>query len=301
MKRLIIASADQLRTVTCSYYQNNDFSRIERTVATVQAEVEHIIGTPCMEWLATDEGRQSEAWLACATAIGYMATMRYARLNDISHEDAGRKIKMDRDNEARPFEWQMARDERAHLDEYYRALDRLLCLLDKEPTFRQSDTWQQRQRLIVTDAACLTWLTGIGESPWFYHQLVPMLAESQHHVERAYGQAFEPDGFLAFENTDTLHYAAQKATALGAIVLMGQRTQLQAMPYALMQLVESNGGGNQRLQPTTDQLATYLRTVAADRHYWTDEMRRLRDLEAGQAATRLQMPDNDSRNKFMRL
>ena len=87
---------------------------------------------------------------------------------------------------------------------------------------------------------------------------------------------------------------------------MGRRTSLQQMPYALMQLVVSNGGGNQQLQPTTDQLAAYLRTLSTDQHYWLNEMKTRRDLAAsavsGSAAdTYLQVPDHRPSDKLFRL
>ena len=299
---MIIQSAEQLRAVTCSYYANNDWERIEQTVKTVQAEVERVIGTAALEWLASAEGCVTEAWQCCAAAIGYMATMRYSRLNDVSHEDEGRKVKMDRENEARPFEWQLARDERAHLTEYYRQLDRLLMLLEPVEAFHASATWQQRQQLIVKDATCLTWLTGMEESAWLFHRLVPMLAESQSFVVKAYGEAFSPEDFRTFENTDTTNYAAQKAVALGALALMGRRTQLQQLPYGLMTAMESDGGGNSRQQPTTDALQAYLKQLSKDQHYWLNEMRRLRDVAAGGAQySHLQVPENTPDQKYMRL
>lgn len=296
----VITSAEQLRTITCSYYMNNDFDRVGLLCRQVQREVAAVIGTATMEWLST-EGRDTDAFVACATAIGYMATMRYTRLNDLSHEDEGRKVKIDRDNEARPFEWQLARDERAHLDEYYRALDSLLRLLWDVEEFRQSATWQRMQGLIVADSTTLAYLTGVQDSPWLYMQLVPHLAETQHHVSQAYGDEFRADDFCTFESTDTVEYAAQKAVALGALALMGRRTRLQAMPYGLVELAMADGGGNRQEPPTAEALDDYLRELSRQQHYWLNEMRTLRDRAAGQADSHLQMPENDQRNKYMRV
>ena len=94
-------------------------------------------------------------------------------------------------------------------------------------------------------------------------------------------------------------YAAQKATALGAIVLTGRRTSLQLMPYAMMQLIESDGGGNQHLQPTEEQLARYLTYLSRDQHYWVNEMKIRRDRDAQYAY--LHTPDNRPEDKFIRL
>lgn len=242
------------------------------------------------------------AVVACQQAVGYMATMRFYRLNDISHENAGRKVKIDRDNEARPFEWQLARDDRAHLEEYYRALDRLMRALEEDPRFRQTQTWKRHDALIIKDADSLNYLTGLDPSPWLYHRLVPFLAESQHFVAKAYAPSVLSG--LPAENTD-LQHAAQMAVALGAIALMGRRTSLQTMPYGLMKLFEQDGGGNRREQADADRIDGYLRRLSKEQHYWLNEMKQLRDQSVlgGSPAenTFLHMPDNDNRNKYMRL
>ena len=238
------------------------------------------------------------AVVACQQAVGYMATMRFYRLNDISHENAGRKVKIDRDNEARPFEWQLARDDRAHLEEYYRALDRLISSLENDPRFQLTPTWQHISRLIVRDADSLGYLTGLEPSPWLFLRMVPYLGESQHFVAKAYGTGFDTIG----EASQELQHAAQMAVALGAIALMGRRTSLQTMPYGLMKLFEQDGGGNRREQADADRIDGYLRRLSKEQHYWLNEMKQLRDDAAGtEAATYLQMPDNDNRNKYMRL
>lgn len=238
------------------------------------------------------------AVVACQQAVGYMATMRFYRLNDISHENAGRKVKIDRDNEARPFEWQLARDDRAHLEEYYRALDRLISSLENDPRFQLTPTWQHISRLIVRDADSLGYLTGLEPSPWLFLRMVPYLDESQRFVAKAYGTGFAD---ISGAGQD-LQHAAQMAVALGAIALMGRRTSLQTMPYGLMKIFEQDGGGNRREQADADRIDGYLRRLSKEQHYWLNEMKQLRDDAAGtEAATYLQMPDNDNRNKYMRL
>lgn len=241
----------------------------------------------------------ARAVVALRQAIAYMATMRFYRLNDISHENAGRKVKIDRDNEARPFEWQLARDDRMHLEEYYRALDRLMGALMDDPRFWLTAAYKRQSGLIVQDADVLAYLIGTEPSPWFYQRMIPYLDESQRFTAKAYGQGFR-DGIE--EASEELQHAAQMSVALGAVALMGRRTSLQALPYGLMRLMESDSGGNRQEQPAAEQLDRYLKHLSHEQHYWTEEMKRLRDEAAGvEQAQHLQMPENDPRNKFMRL
>lgn len=241
--------------------------------------------------------RNAKALKSCKQAIAYMATMRFYRLNDISHENAGRKVKIDKENEARPFEWQLARDDRAHLEEYYRALDRLMRALEEDPRFQQTKTWQRKEALIVKDADSLNYLTGVDPSPWLYLRLVPYLADSQRFVTKAYGAPLSE-----IADNEELQHAAQMAVALGAIAIMGRRNSLQTLPYGLMKLTESLGGGNTQEAATLEQLNAYLRHLSSEQHYWLNEMKTLRDEAAGaEKASHLQMPENDKQNKFMRL
>ena len=294
---MIITTSEQLRNLTGSYYANNDFEKIASTVETVEHELQTTIG------LSSLDNLEGDALSAARRAIAYMATMRYYKLNDISHEHEGRKVKIDRENEARPFEWQLARDDRAHLEEYYRALDRLIYALRDNTEFKESDIYKRQQNLIITTADTLTWLTGADNSPWLYLRMVPFLADSQRFVEKAYGDRLTPDGFGdLFANTDTIVYAAQKAVALGAITLMGRRLSLQAMPYGLMKVFESDGGGNRKEAAALDRLDDYLTHLSDEQRYWIEEMKQLRDSAEGkERCAHLQMPENDPHNKFMRL
>lgn len=295
---MIIESAEQIRNLTGSYYANNDFTKISHIVSQVQAETARIIGQETMDWLE-GEGTSSAAADAARTAIAYMATMRFYRLNDISHENAGRKVKIDKENEARPFEWQLARDDRMHLEEYYRALDRLLDELQEVEVYRQSDSYVRSQALIIKDADSLAYLTGLDPSPWLYFRMVPFLADSQRYVEKAYGQKFSDQQPM---DSEELEHAAQMAVALGAIALMGRRTSLQTLPYGLMKVFENDGDGNRREAAALERLDDYLKHLSREQHYWLNEMKQLRDeMNGTEADTHLQMPDNDPHNKFMRL
>ena len=230
----------------------------------------------------------AKAVKSCQQAVAFMATMRFYRLNDISHENSGRKVKIDKENEARPFEWQLARDDRAHLEEYYRALDRLMRALEDDPRFQETDTWKRKSVLIVKDADSLSYLTGVEPSPWLYVRMIPYLVDSQRFVEKAYGSALS-----GITGDDELEHAAQMAVALGAIALMGRRSSLQTLPYGLMKIFESDGGGNRKEAAALDRLDDYLKHLSREQHYWLNEMKQLRDEAAGkEKATHLQMPDN---------
>lgn len=300
---MIINSAEELRTLTDSFYANADFTKIENILGNVEIEIERVIGKDLMEQMVSEEAGDSavtnrEAVHALKQAIAYMAVMRYNRLNDLSHETSGRKAKIDRENEARPFEWQLARDDRAHLEEYYRALDRMLYALQDDDNYSQSALARRMEGLIVSDGDELSQLTGVDSSPWLYLQLVPYLDESQRKVATAYG-----DELSTIATDSDIYHAAQMCVALGALIIMGRRHSLRQLPYGLMSAIESNGGGNTLTQPAPEVLKAYMLNLMRDHHYWLNEMRTLRD-EANEenTYTYLQEPDNsDKSKKYLKL
>ena len=289
---MIINSAAELRELTASYYANNDFSKISTLLEGVESEVATTVGLQSLSSL-TDP-----ALLYARQAVAFMGTMRFYRLNDLSHETSGRKAKIDRENEARPFEWQLARDERAHLEEYYRALDRLIAALQDNADYQQTAVYQRIQALVVKDADSLNYLTGLDPSPWLFQRLVPFLWESQLKVMKAYGEGWD----TLDEQSSELQHAAQMAVALGGVRLMGSRMQLQSLPYGLMRAVESDGGGNGRQQAGLGELQSYLQHMHEEYRDWLNEMQDLRDKASGESFTHLQMPDNsDGRKRFVRV
>lgn len=296
---MIISTSEELRELTGSFYANADFTKISPLIESVTLELERVIGRELMEQLIDEnrEHRNERAVVALKQAVAYMSVMRYNRLNDLSHETSGRKAKIDRENEARPFEWQLARDDRAHLEEYYRALDRMLYTLKDDPDYEKSDIAKRTEQLIITDGEQLEELVGLDSSPWLFLQMVPYLDESQRKVEKAYGDGFSDSA----GNSDILH-AARMATALGAVIIMAHRQSLQTLPYGLMTAIVQDGGGNTMQQPDLEDINAYIHKMRFSYKYWLNEMQTLRDKEAGTDVPHLHVPDNsDPHNKFFRV
>ena len=83
---------------------------------------------------------------------------------------------------------------------------------------------------------------------------------------------------------------------------MGRRLSLQAMPYGLMKIFESDGGGNRKEAAALDRLDDYLKHLSNEQQYWLNEMKHLRDIASDkEQVTHLQMPENDPQNKYIRL
>lgn len=282
--------------VTCSFYANADFTKIAGMVAAVQAEVAKIIGDDVMETIeaAYNQGGDSDIIRAAQATIGYMATMRYFRLNDISHETDGRKVKMDGENERRPFEWQLERDDRMHLEEYYNSFDRLIGLLMEDSNFQQSKLYQRMSGLVVKDCETLNWVTGIEFSNHLLIRLLPLLNEAQMYVQKSYGSA--P---LSEITDEGLLFLVQSAIGHRAMALFVRRTEMKALPAGAFREVITSGGG--KGDNTTEQLHDYYRHEMETAEGYVHDMQTRRDEMANESCEHLVMPENDEGNKFFRV
>ena len=288
--------AEELRMVTCSFYANADFTKIASMVATVQTEVAKIVGADVMGAIeaAYEQGEDSEIIRAAQATIGYMATMRYFRLNDISHETDGRKVKMDGENERRPFEWQLERDDRMHLEEYYNSFDRFIGLLMADTNFQQTQLYQRMNGLVVKDCETLQWVTGIEFSNHLLIRILPLLNEAQMYVQKAYGEA--P---LSGIDDEGLLFLVQSAIGHRAMALFVRRTEMKALPAGAFREVIMSGGGKK--DNTTEQLHDYYREEMQTAEGYVHDMQSLRDYRANENVAHLTMPENDENNKYFRV
>src|SRR5690554_464828 len=111
--------ATELRNATGSYYANNNFDKIRTDVSLATDEMVRLVGGDLMA-RALVHYNSTEYKLSAPTAdqkkndtlvellqvpIAYKATFRYYQTNLVGHEDSGRKVKIDNENERMPWEW----------------------------------------------------------------------------------------------------------------------------------------------------------------------------------------------------
>lgn len=288
--------SEELRQATGSFYANADFDKIAALVEQVQGEVAKQIGTEVMASIDADynDGKDSELIHAAQRTVGYMATIRYFRLNDISHETDGRKVKMDGENERRPFEWQLERDDQMHMEEYYNAFDHLVTLLMDDETFQAGTLYQRISALLVDSASALEWATGIEVSAHLFLRLVPLLHEAQMYVQKSYGE--QPLSGIADE---TLKFLAQCAIGHRALALFVRRTEMKALPGGAFRTALTGGGRSE--SSTTEQLHDFYKEELRCGEEYVHDMQTRRDALADEGVDHLVMPENEEGNKFFRV
>ena len=107
-----------------------------------------------------------------------MAYLEYVSNGDIKHTNSGRKIHF-AENEKTPWDWQIEMDNGALKRRAYRALDRLIEVLDKSELteWTGSDQYKQARSLFLYDTTQLNRVYPINNSGQLYYRLVPFMAD----------------------------------------------------------------------------------------------------------------------------
>lgn len=202
---------EELRILTGSYYKSNDFDKIRVKVMLSSEDLTALIGEAIFKraekhYLSDDylqpepdtdsSGEDSSgAWdfelldqlvQHIQLPIAFQATMWHYQSNDLSHEDSGRKMKIDPETEKIAWDWQYDRDDAAAMRNYQRAFDRLIKFLNKYadffPEWAESDARTQSLQLFINTWEHFNRLYSIDNSPVFFLRLAPIMRE----VERKF-------------------------------------------------------------------------------------------------------------------
>ena len=88
--------------------------------------------------------------------IALNAYLSWSRNQDVSHEEDGRKVKIDKESESLPWQWMLDRDDAGIRDKAGKAVDRLIAFLDKNVEsiveWKESDQRKDMRSLFVSNA-----------------------------------------------------------------------------------------------------------------------------------------------------
>lgn len=281
--------ADELQELTGSYYASNNFTRIKNDVLLQTEYIVELIGEDVYK-LATDhyhgenvDPEQSGADESGAPLemdldelvqhiqlpIAYLAAMEYNKSNIVSHEDTGRKIKIDNENEKMPWEWMYDRDDEAHLTKANKSVDRLIKFLDKHApdAWLNSEAQKASRELFISNAKSFSRIYDIEESGQFYHRVKAIIGEVQRTKIRpalgkevydlllTYHRAIDKTNF---ENNTDLDLASllafvQTAVPMLTMSLAVERLPIRFLPYGIVQEFRSMMQSRNATQPALDE------------------------------------------------
>lgn len=217
--------ADELRTATGQYWKSNEFEKIRIKVELATEDLASLIGTEIISLadshynsenymadmpapgdsdpggLPADSGSGSGgSGLPAAPdyalldqlvqhiqlPVAFLATLWHYQGNDISHEDTGRKVKIDETSEKLAWEWMYDRDDAAAMRNYQRTLDRLIKFLNANvnnfPEWKNSEARKATLNLFINTVYHFNSLYPIDSSEVFFLRLAPLMRE----IERKY-------------------------------------------------------------------------------------------------------------------
>lgn len=111
--------------------------------------------------------------------VALSAYLSYSANGDVSHEEDGRKVKIDKDSESIPWQWMLDKDDAAIRMKLGRAVDRLIAFLDKHveeiTEWKDSEQRKGMNVLFVRSAAEFDDVVPIDRSRYFFLRVLPFV------------------------------------------------------------------------------------------------------------------------------
>lgn len=256
---------EELRKLTGAYYKSNDFEKIEMKVQLASEDLCALISNevfaraevhyqgvnyqaenPTPELSFLDNLVQH-----IQLPIAFIATFWHYQSNDISHEDTGRKMKIDADNEKMAWEWMYDRDDAAAMRMYQKAYDRLIKFLNDNasslPEWEESDARKKSLALFISTYEHFNELFAIDNSPTFFLRLAPIMSEIERkHIKPILGTekfteikaAVQSGEDLSEENQELYDFVCDPIPLL-TMAKAAKRFSLSIMPEGVVQFFTS--------------------------------------------------------------
>ena len=225
--------------------------------------------------------------------LGYLS---YVQNADISHEDSGRKVKIDKDSESMPWEWQVIRDNEAIRNKGNRGIDRLITFLDKHidelPEWKDCEQRKDTNSLFVKSAKEFDQIVPIDGSRVFYLRVLPFIRKEYKELRNYLGT----DRYSVLKNSmrndsiteeqSEIIGLCREIIPLRVMATAVRRLAIQVLPESVVMRFDADRSTMKASTPVSAEMIT-----SVEKSYLT---------EADQAITRLQQfltkqkPENNS-------
>lgn len=124
--------------------------------------------------------------------IALNAYLSWSRNQDVSHEEDGRKVKIDKESESLPWQWMLDRDDAGIRDKAGKAVDRLIAFLDKNVEsiveWKESDQRKDMRSLFVSNATEFDSVIPIDRSRYFFLRVLPFVRSVDRDMVKYIGK-----------------------------------------------------------------------------------------------------------------
>lgn len=299
---------EEFRRLTGTWYLNNTFSNAETDIKIETAELCKIIGKPVYDLAekhykgTSTEPNYSELVNLIQLAIATIVTLRMSQKNDISHEDTGRKVKIDPENEKIPWQWQLEKDDQLQLDAHYKAVDLLIDYLNDSEIEEWTNSEQKKlaNSLFISDADKFNDQYPISSSGRMYHILLPFIREAERrYIKPALGvetyNRLRSSDELSDTDKELLEYVYPP------IPLIAMSLAIRRMPIGIIPqgVVRNFSAASQTLNASNPASLDEISRISAN--LLADGLSLINDMKKENNSTSQiypVMPNNDPRNKY---
>ena len=298
----------ELRDLTGNYFANNDFSVIRADIDQATDDLCAVIGKAVylraeQSYLETSTSEPDASLVELVQRpIAILASLRFFRKNDISHEDSGRKVKLASDGTDKiPWEWQLDRDDAIMLEQYYSAVERLIRYLNEHQIteWTEGDACKSFRSLLIRSGREFDKYFPIDQSERLFILLSGFIREAQlRFVQPAFGEGWDELLNDHSQPESDLHFMACKSLALFAMATAIGRMPLSLIPSGVIRTYMADNGANRTQPASIDDIARVRQWLEQDAADWLGRMKEQRD---GGSDPVDPFPHNDKNNKFFRL
>ncbi|EMS34616.1 hypothetical protein C943_03303 [Mariniradius saccharolyticus AK6] len=337
--------AEELRERTGSYYANNDFARISTDVMLAEEEMIKLVGKAVYN-KALDHYKSSSYNLANPSAdqakldklvkllqmpIAYKATFNYYQSNLVSHQDSGRKVSIDNENEKMAWEWMLDRDDEAQLRKVNQTTDLLINWLESEKLaeWMDSDNRRTARKLFVNSETIFQDGYPIDQSPRFFYTVLPFNKEIQQRtIKKALGAQYEHllNYWIALQSDageagsgsgstnggipsapgdatlEAILPLVQKAIPLLVMSMAVKRLALQVLPEGVVQQYKSDRAARAGSKPIElrEIIDWHVKKLQDDADTHLNDIKEILRASNPEASTYQLLPNNSESNKYFR-
>lgn len=270
---MLFNSIDQLKEITGFLYAYNSFDNIKTDIELAEEDMKELIGAATFALADNhvngvdppESALLDEMVKHIRLPVAYYAIHSFSQNTDVSHEDTGRKVKIDSEREKLPWQWMLERDERAILRKAHRTTDRLIGWLDDniadatlEP-WKDSDERKAIRGQMISDAITFDTIYPIDKSRRFFLKISPFIREAERKyilpaltsttfadiktALRSVPQGdIEPEGVLPY---------IQVPLAYFSMAIAVERLNLTVLPEGVVQQFESERLTQNATQPVS--------------------------------------------------
>lgn len=251
--------AAELQRLIGTYFRSNDFSVIESEIKSAASAVRRQIGPEIFDRAekyynsaslnTQNDTTDLQLLKAIQAPVALLAMVRFYQQNTLSHEDGGRKVKINEGSEKMPWQWQYDRDDDALLDKYYRALDDLYIFLE-ENTVAEWQNSPLRTKLaacFIKDLDTFQEVFPLEDSHRMFYILVPFMLEVQERIIRPIVGDTEYEKMktapVPAELTEQFA-AAKRCIPLYAIITAVNRMSIKVLPTMIVRRFSASFQGS---------------------------------------------------------